>query len=208
MSKKQEEPENYFSDDDVRESDEEEEEEEEEDEEEEEEEGETKGEEEDDDEGETKGEEDVVVDETILLGSDDDDDDDDNDPSQYLQKFDEEVNKNYILDFHPECAIHNKAEIEMMTIVFRDKGGIIVDDLHRTIPFLTKFERARIIGQRASQINSGSISFIKDIPANIIDGYLIAEMELEQKTIPFIIRRPLPNGGSEYWKVKDLQNLL
>jgi DNA-directed RNA polymerase I, II, and III subunit RPABC2 len=186
-----EEPENYFSDDDVRESDEEEEE----------------GEEEDDDEGETKGEEDVV-DDTILLGSDDDDDDGDNDPSQYLQKFDEEVNKNYILDFHPECAIHNKAEIEMMTIVFRDNGGIIVDDLHRTIPFLTKFERARIIGQRASQINSGSMSFIKNIPANIIDGYLIAEMELEQKTIPFIIRRPLPNGGSEYWKVKDLQNLL
>lgn len=152
-------------------------------------------------------EENTGVDEPdILLGSDDDDDEDD--PAQYLQKFDEEVNKNYILDFHPECTIHNKSEIAMMTIVFRDANGIIVDDLHRTIPFLTKFERARIIGQRASQINSGSMPFLKNIPDDIIDGYLIAEMELVNKKIPFIIRRPLPNGGSEFWKVKDLENLL
>ena len=35
----------------------------------------------------------------------------------------------------------------------------------------------------------------------------IAEEELKQKKIPFIIRRPLPNGASEYWKVKDLEML-
>ena len=28
-----------------------------------------------------------------------------------------------------------------------------------------------------------------------------------QKKIPFIIRRPIPNGGSEYWKVNDLKNI-
>ena len=40
---------------------------------------------------------------------------------------------------------------------------------------------------------------------SIIDPYLIASMELEEKKIPFIIRRPLPNGASEYWKLKDLE---
>ena len=40
----------------------------------------------------------------------------------------------------------------------------------------------------------------------MIDGLTIAEEELKQK-IPFIIRRPLPNGASEYWKVKDLEML-
>ena len=139
---------------------------------------------------------------------DEDEEDDDEDESElYLQKFDSEVNKNYIVDVHPECAIHNKTEIMAMTVVVRDVDGTIVDDLHRTLPFLTKFERSRIIGQRASQINSGSAPFIKDIPNNIIDGYLIAEMELESKSIPFIIRRPLPNGGSEYWRVNDLENI-
>ena len=137
-----------------------------------------------------------------------DDDEEEDEDEHYLQKFDAEITKNYIADFHPECAIHNKTEISAMTQVVRDANGEIIDDLHRTLPFITKFERARIIGQRASQINSGATPFIRNIPANIIDGYLIAEMEVQQKTIPFIIRRPLTNGGSEYWRVKDLQNIL
>ena len=53
---------------------------------------------------------------------------------------------------------------------------------------------------------SGANPFIK-VPENIIDGYIIAEMELKEKLIPFIIRRPLPNGTSEYWNIKDLENI-
>ena len=94
-----------------------------------------------------------------------------------------------------------------MTKVIRDKNGIIVDDLHKTLPYLTKYERARVLGQRAKQINSGTTAFVK-VPENIIDGYLIAELELKEKRIPFIIRRPLPNGGSEYWSIKDLENII
>ena len=30
-------------------------------------------------------------------------------------------------------------------------------------------------------------------------------MELNEKKIPFIIRRPLPNNSSEYWKLQDLE---
>lgn len=136
-----------------------------------------------------------------VIGSDDEyEDEDDN----YLQKFDIDVNKNYINEFHPECISHNYDEIAKLSSVIRDENGIIVDPLHRTIPFLTKYERARVLGQRAKQIETGSKPLVK-VPENIIDGYLIAEIELEQKKIPFIIRRPLPNGGSEYWRLNDLQ---
>jgi DNA-directed RNA polymerase I, II, and III subunit RPABC2 len=93
-----------------------------------------------------------------------------------------------------------------MTKVVRNADGIIIDKLHRTIPYLTKYEKARILGQRAKQINSGAYPFVK-VPETVIDGYIIAEMELKQKRIPFIIRRPLPNGGSEYWKVQDLEDI-
>jgi DNA-directed RNA polymerase I, II, and III subunit RPABC2 len=124
----------------------------------------------------------------------------------YLQKFDKEINKNYIMNFHPECIMHNYDEVEALTKVVRDKNNIIIDDLHKTIPYLTKYERTRIIGQRAKQINAGGTAFVK-VPENVIDGYLIAELELREKRIPFIIRRPLPNGGSEYWNVKDLENI-
>jgi DNA-directed RNA polymerase I, II, and III subunit RPABC2 len=138
--------------------------------------------------------------------SDDDGDDDENDDDEdYLQKFDTDIKKNYIVDYHPECMIHNYEEISALTKVIRDKDNVIVDPLHRTIPYLTKYERARVLGQRAKQINLGARPFVK-VPENIIDGNLVAEMELAQKRIPFIIRRPLPgNSGSEYWNLKDLE---
>jgi len=135
----------------------------------------------------------------------DDDDDDDNDLDEnYLQKFDRDINKNYIEEFHPECIIQNYDEISILTRVVRDNNNIIIDPLHKTIPFLTKYEKARIIGQRAKQIESGAKPFIK-VPESVIDSYIIAELELQQKIIPFIIRRPLPSGGSEYWNLKDLE---
>jgi DNA-directed RNA polymerase I, II, and III subunit RPABC2 len=140
------------------------------------------------------------------LEEDEDEEDDDETGELYLKKFDKEVNDNYVLNFHPECALHNYDEVLSMTKVVRDKHGIIVDDLHKTVPFLTKYEKARILGQRAKQINSGGSIFVK-VPENVLDGYLIAELELLEKRIPFIIRRPLPNGGSEYWSIKDLENI-
>jgi len=141
-----------------------------------------------------------------ISDEDADDSEEDEDGELYLKKFDKEINKNYILNFHPECSHQNYDEILAMTKVVRDNSNIIIDDLHRTIPYLTKYERARILGQRAKQINSGATPFVK-VPENVIDGYLIAELELQKKIIPFIIRRPLPNGGSEYWSIKDLEDI-
>ena len=88
--------------------------------------------------------------------------------------------------------------------MIKNDKDIIIDELHKTIPFLTKYEKTRVLGQRAKQINSGSAPFV-EVDDNIMDGLLIAQKELHQKKIPFIIRRPIPNGGSEYWRLEDLQ---
>jgi len=135
---------------------------------------------------------------------DDYDHDDEEQNENYLQKFDKELTKNYILDFHPECLNHNYDEIKSLSVVTRDQHNIIIDPLHKTLPFLTKYEQARVLGQRAKQIECGAKPLVK-VPENIIDSYIIAKLELEQKNIPFIIRRPIPNGGSEYWNIKDLE---
>ena len=136
-----------------------------------------------------------------------DDEDDENPDENYLQKFETNIKENYVSDFHPETHVQNYEEIIALTKVVRDKNNIIVDPLHKTIPVLTKYERARVLGQRTKQINKGSKPYIT-VPENIIDGHLIAQLELEQKRIPFIIRRPLPGGcGSEYWCLKDLEVL-
>ena len=133
-------------------------------------------------------------------------DEDDEDGAQYLQKLDESVKQQTIANHHPELIIHNFEEVESLSNVVRDARGVIIDPLHRTLPFLTKYERTRILGERAKQINDGATPFVKT-DENIIDGYLIALKELEEKKLPFIIRRPLNNGASEYWKLKDLEFL-
>jgi len=133
-----------------------------------------------------------------------DDEDDDEYDDNYLQKFDAEINKNYVNTFHPECLIHNYDEISKLTKVIRNEDNIIVDPYHRTIPFLTKYEKARVLGQRSKQIETGARPLVK-VPENIIDGYIIAELELKEKKIPFIIRRPLPSGSCEYWNIRDLE---
>jgi len=135
---------------------------------------------------------------------DDDDDDDEDDDENYLQKFNSDLNKNYVVDFHPECLINNFDEVLKFTVVVKDKNNNIIDPLHKTVPFLTKYERTRVIGQRAKQIEYGSKPFIS-IPDNVIDVNLIAELELQQQKIPFIIRRPIPGGSFEYWNLKDLE---
>lgn len=135
----------------------------------------------------------------------DEEDDDDNDEN-YLKKFDDQLQERIIENFHPELKAHNYEEIEALCTIIKDQLGNIIDPFHKTTPILSRYERARILGERAKQINEGAQPFV-EVEDNMIDGYLIAEKELEQKKIPFIIQRPLPSGGSEYWRIRDLEIL-
>jgi len=142
----------------------------------------------------------------IQFDDDEEDDESSDEDIEYFQKLKRSVHESYIDTYHPESMSHNYDEIQTLARVVRNSAGVIVDDLHRTIPIMTKYEKTRILGQRAKQLNEGAPAFIK-IDSTVIDGYLIAVKELEQKKTPFIIRRPLPNGGSEYWRVQDLEIL-
>uniref|UniRef100_A0A6C0I712 RNA polymerase Rpb6 n=1 Tax=viral metagenome TaxID=1070528 RepID=A0A6C0I712_9ZZZZ len=132
------------------------------------------------------------------------DDDDIDDGTNYLRKFDSEMRENYIATYHHEMMQLNMAEVDSLVRVVRNADGMIVDGIHKTMPFLTKYEKTRILGQRAKQLNQGAQPVIP-IDKKIIDGYLIAQLEMQQKALPFIIRRPLPGGKSEYWRLADLE---
>lgn len=67
---------------------------------------------------------------------------------------------------------------------------------------LTKYEKTRILGERASQIENGSTILISN-PKRFNNAYQIAEEEFRLKKIPFIIKRPY-NNGYEYFKLSDL----
>ena len=73
---------------------------------------------------------------------------------------------------------------------------------HKTTPFLTKYERARVLGTRAMQISLGAPVTIE--VNNLTDPIAIAELELQQNKSPLIIRRYLPNNSFEDVAVKYL----
>ena len=143
-----------------------------------------------------------LTDEKVLEAEEENSDSDEN----YLQKFDEELTNNYILDNHQEEIVQNYAEVLTLSKIVKDSEGNIIDQFHRTNPILSKYEKTKVLGQRTKQLNNGAKPLIK-LSENIIDSYIIAEMELKEKVIPFIIRRPLANGASEYWTLQDLEIL-
>ena len=60
-------------------------------------------------------------------------------------------------------------------------------------PILTRFEKARIMGARALQLSLGAPPFIS-VPKDTSTSLEIAMEELNERLIPIVIRRVLPNG--------------
>ena len=59
--------------------------------------------------------------------------------------------------------------------------------------FLTRYEKARIVGARALQISFGA-PILVDKPINLIDPIKIAQLELKSRILPLTIRREYPSG--------------
>jgi len=123
-----------------------------------------------------------------------------------FKKFTSNLDHNSIMKMHPREKAINYEDVKTLCIIQRNADGLIKDPLHTTVPILTKFEYTRVLGLRATQIENGAPLFIS-IEDSIIDSYVIARMEVEAKKLPFIIRRPLPGGKMEYWRLHDLENL-
>ena len=142
----------------------------------------------------------------------DDGNDNDNDEEDDSKK-DDSLLKSYILEqknymklFHPECSSISFEEVKMLSVVIRNSFGIVIDGLHRTIPILTKYEKARIIGLRTYHLDDGDEPYISDV--RLIAGMSnsdIALLEMKMKLLPYIVRRPFPDGKFEYWKLIDLE---
>ena len=71
-----------------------------------------------------------------------------------------------------------------------------------TTPYLTKYERARILGTRALQISLGAPVLVE--LGGEIDPLEIAMKEMKQRKVPIIIRRYLPDKSYEDWSIDEL----
>ena len=71
-----------------------------------------------------------------------------------------------------------------------------------TTKYMTKYERARVLGTRALQISMNAPVMV-DI-AGETDPLKIAMKELRERKIPMIIRRYLPDNSFEDWSIDEL----
>jgi len=71
-----------------------------------------------------------------------------------------------------------------------------------TTPYMTKYERARVLGTRALQISMNAPVMVE--LEGETDPLQIAMKELKGRKIPIIIRRYLPDGSFEDWAIDEL----
>ncbi len=81
-------------------------------------------------------------------------------------------------------------------------GLAVPPALRSTTAYLTKYERARILGTRAQQISLGAPVLVE--LGDEIDTLEIAMKELKQRKIPIVIRRYLPDHSYEDWAIDEL----
>ena len=109
------------------------------------------------------------------------------------------------------------AEIEKQCEIIRNREIITQDVEHKPTeittkngeiitgpPTLTRFEKARIMGARALQLSLGAPVFI-EIPKNATTSLEIAMEELNQRVIPIVIRRTLPNDDYQNIPIDKFQ---
>ena len=133
--------------------------------------------------------------------------------SEDNDQFDDELADDLVddLDVIDELSDEDLKESGSISIIDLNSYDSINDTLNRKIPNeqrkmrkkLNKYEKARIIGARAKEINMGVPPKIT-VPPNVTDVQTIAEMELNTRKIPLIIRRYQNDGYYEDWALSEL----
>lgn len=83
----------------------------------------------------------------------------------------------------------------------------ITSDARITLPYYSKYEFTALMGLRAQQLADGAKALVS------LEGmqtshpqfvWKLARKEIEERVLPFIIHRRLPDGVSEYWSASEL----
>jgi len=95
----------------------------------------------------------------------------------------------------PEVLVESSEEEDILNIEENIKEN-------KSSKVISKYEKTKILSKRCEQLESGCTQLIKDYSKydNIYD---IALEELNEKKIPFILKRFI-NGKYEYWKLADM----
>ncbi|KAL9061552.1 MAG: hypothetical protein Q9162_000084 [Coniocarpon cinnabarinum] len=94
------------------------------------------------------------------------------------------------------------AAVNKKSAVAKQAEKKVSNDKRMCTPYMTKYERARVLGTRAQQISMGAPVLV-DLEGET-DPLQLALKELREKRMPLIIRRYLPDGCYEDWTCQEL----
>ena len=101
------------------------------------------------------------------------------------------------MDLHPEVRP-----------VFRNEISANIQQPRVTRPYFTKYELTALVSARAQQLAEGAKPLVSMDGLRASDPMFVwdvARREVEQRKLPFIIRRQLPNNTSEFWSAQELE---
>lgn len=109
---------------------------------------------------------------------------------------------------HPECKIYYVEAITPKLLLMAAPPDSPTrqgapDANHRSQPWITQYERTKILGFRANQLAQGAMPYV-DVPKHVVTTADIARIELKERRLPFIISRVMPDGTFEFWRLSDL----
>lgn len=117
--------------------------------------------------------------------------------------YEEEPPEPEIEEGEEEENVQQDEDVNDPLVEGEDKEGDGKEHKQRkTSKYMTKYERARILGTRALQISMNAPVMVE--LEGETDPLEIAMKELRQRKIPFTIRRYLPDGSYEDWGVDEL----
>lgn len=101
------------------------------------------------------------------------------------------------MDQHPEVKPISRAEIVEA-----------IKQPRTTREYFTKYEYTTLLATRAEQIAQGAKPLVSLDGLKTSDPMFVwnvAKREIEQRKLPFLIRRQMPNGTAEYWSAQEME---
>lgn len=94
--------------------------------------------------------------------------------------------------------------------VFRTQVVESVKEPRVTRGYYTKYEYTALVAMRAQQLAEGAKPLVELTGLRTSDPlfvWSVAKREIEQRKLPFLVRRQLPDGSAEFWSTQELEIL-
>jgi DNA-directed RNA polymerase I, II, and III subunit RPABC2 len=92
--------------------------------------------------------------------------------------------------------------------IFRAEVAEKIKSQRTTREYFTKYEYTVLVATRAQQLADGAKPLVDLVGLKTADPmfvWQVATREIVQRKLPFLVRRQMPDGTSEYWSAQEME---